>query len=286
MEHLTEAIYAKLVRGELPPAEARAWARHLEASCERCEAFLATRPEPDALDARADRALSALGAPGAPGNDLEFRRIERRLAGAEPEDDRAGPGPAARPRRLPRPALAAAAGVLVAGLAGAWLAIRSPERPGPPEWTGEKGAGAAAAAIPVRLRFLVVEGAGGAAGPDVEKGVPGQAVPAAAKLQFEVELGRAAQVALLRTAPGQAPEVFFRAALPAGRTVITLDGRPAAYPLAGLAGPQRFLAIASAAPLDDAGAARAAERLGAGRPGAAEPGLEGLSVDAVDVAVQ
>ncbi|GAO04148.1 hypothetical protein [Anaeromyxobacter sp. PSR-1] len=276
MAHLTEPVYAQLIRGELPPDEAAAWARHLATGCDACEAFLAARPEPDALDARADRALAALGPPGAPGNDLEYRRIEQRLAA-----EARGAGRL----RLPRPALAVAAGVVAAGLAGLWLASRAPERPGRPEWTGEKGMGAAPAAVPVRLRFLVI--AGGAGAPSVEKGVSGQAVPAAASLQFEVELGRAAQVALARAAPGRLPEVFFRASLPAGRTVVAVEGRPAAYPLADLSGPQRFVAIASSAPLDEAAAARAAGQVAGGaRMEPIAPGLEGLSVDAVDVTVQ
>ncbi|ACG72680.1 conserved hypothetical protein [Anaeromyxobacter sp. K] len=276
MVHLTEPVYARLIRGELPPDEAAAWARHLESGCDACEAFLAARPGPDALDARADRALAALGPPGAPGNDLEYRRIEQRLAA---EARRAAP------RRLPRPALAIAAGVAAAGLAGLWLASRAPERPGRPEWTGEKGMGAAPAAAPVRLRFLVVTRGAGA--PSVEKGVSGQPVPAAASLQFEVELARAAQVALVRAAPGRPPEVFFRESLPAGRTVVAVDGRPAAYPLAELSGPQRFVAISSPAALDEAGIARAAGQVAGGaRMEAIAPGLEGLSVDAVDVTVQ
>ncbi|ABC82184.1 hypothetical protein [Anaeromyxobacter dehalogenans] len=279
MAHLTEPVYAQLIRGELPPDEAAAWARHLTDGCDACEAFLAARPEPDALDARADRALAALGPPGAPGNDLEYRRIEQRLA------QRAAADPRRAPRRLPRPALAVAAGVVAAGLAGLWLASRAPERPGRPEWTGEKGMGAAPAAVPVRLRFLVISGGAGA--PSVEKGVSGQAVPAAASLQFEVELGRAGQVALARVAPGRPPEVFFRASLPAGRTVVSVDGRPAAYPLSDLSGPQRFVAVASPASLDEAAAARAAGQVARGaRMEQGVPGLEGLSVDAVDVAVQ
>lgn len=277
MAHLTEPVYARLIRGELPPDEAAAWARHLESGCEECEAFLAARPEPDALDARADRALAALGPPGAPGNDLEYRRIEQRLAQGPRAD--AGRAP---PRRLPRPALAVAAGVAAAGLAGLWLASRSPERP---EWTGEKGMGAVPASAPVRLRFLVVTGGAGA--PSVEKGVSGQPVPAGASLQFELELGRAAQVALVRAAPGRPPEVFFREALPAGRTVVSVDGRPAAYPLSDLSGPQRFVAVASPAPLDEAAAARAAGQVAGGaRMEQGVPGPEGLSVDVVDVTVQ
>ena len=55
--------------------------------------------------------------------------------------------------------------------------------------------------VPLKLRFLVLRPGPGSA-PEIEKGVSGQAVPAEASLQFQVELGREADVVLARAAGG------------------------------------------------------------------------------------
>jgi len=274
--HLNERTYEQLLRGDLPAGEARALAAHLEEDCEICEEFLAARPAADGADGRVERALGALRAadtPGDAGNDLEFQRIMRRVEGG------AAPGKRRGLRGAGIAALAAA--VLVAGTAGVVLRARQVERPG---WDGEKGS--AAQAIPLRLRFLVVSTTRGGA-PDLEKGVPGQAVDAAASLQFEVELGRAGEVALIRATGRGAPEVFFRERLPAGRSAVSVAGRPAAYPLVELSGPQRFLAVASAERLDPARIERAIAAVQPAARGAAPEGeLEGVSIDVVDVTVR
>ncbi|BDG01650.1 DUF4384 domain-containing protein [Anaeromyxobacter oryzae] len=266
--HLAEDTYRRLLAGTLPPAEARALAEHLRGDCPVCEAFLAARPAADALDGRADHALGSLrpGDAADAGNDLEFRRIQRRLARAPRLREWRGLG------------LAAAALVLVAGLAALeWADRRGPLAPG---WDGEKGF--SSRAVPVRLRFVVLDPAGG-----IEKGVAGEAVGAGARLQFELELGRAADVALVRVPARGAPEVFLRERLAPGRTTVSLDGRPAAYPLDGLAGPQRFLAIASPGPLDERSVLAAAAGLAPpARISPDAPGLEGLSLDAVEVVVR
>jgi hypothetical protein len=277
--HLTATTYRQLLDGTLDGSEARALAEHLEAACETCEAFLAGRSEVDPLDGAVDAALVSLAATTAParpgadegaGNDLEFARIQRALRAP------LGPGRVGgRPSLAPRLGLIAA--VLLAGLTGVYLVQdrRAGER-----WDGEKGL--AAQAIPLRLRFLVLTPAVGGA-PGLEQGVSGQSVPASASLHFQVELGRAANVLLARADARGAPEVFLSTRLPAGRSVVSLDGQPAAYPLASLAGPQRFLALASEAPLGPADAARAA-----GLGGAAARGDGGpvISLDVVEVQVR
>lgn len=264
--HLSQETYRRLLDGTLPPHEARALAEHLAADCPECEELLAQRTEADALDGRVDRALAALAA-GEAGNDLEFDRIQRRIAASA----------AARRRPSRTWSLAAAALVLVASVSILeWADRRAATSPG---WDGEKGF--ATRAVPVRLRFLVLDPAGG-----IEKGVAGEAVHAGARLQFEVELGRAADVALVRVPARGAPEVFLRERLGSGRTTVSVDGRPAAYPLEGLAGPQRFLAIASPEPLDERGVVAAAQALAP--PARLSPdaaGLEGLSLDGVEVLV-
>jgi hypothetical protein len=270
--HLTEQSYRLLLQGSLPPAEARLLARHLEEACDVCEEFLASRPTADAADGLVDEALGALVPAGGRGSDLEFARIVRRV--------REGAGPPRRRTRGLAPAAIAAA-VLAAGLAGLLVPREVPE---PSAWDGVKGA--SPRAIPVRLRFLVV--APSPAGPPaLEKGVPGQAVGRAASLQFEIESGRAAYVALLRVAAGGAPEVVWSERVGEGRSPVAVEGRPAAYPLADLAGPQRFVLVASGERLDGDRIARAAAALAPpARVRADLAGLDGLSIDVVEVEVR
>jgi hypothetical protein len=248
-------------------AEAREIARHLERECRVCEAFLESCGSADALDGQVDGALAALSPEeGAAGHDLEFARIERALRTPSPH------------RRL-APQIALAAAVAVAGVAGL-LATRL--RPDEAAWTGEKGV---ARSVPLRLRFVVIEGL--PARPGAVKGASGEVVDAAASLQFEVELGRPADVALVRIPATSAPEPFFRERLRAGRTGVTVGGAPAAYPLRDLAGPQRFVAIASEAPLDAERIARAAAALAPpGHLAPDAPALDGLSVDVAEVTVR
>lgn len=272
MTHLTERTYDLLLQGSLPPEDARTLARHLEEACAVCEEFLASHPTADAADGLVERALDALVPAGGRGSDLEFARIERRLRGD-------GPAPRREPRRIAPAAVAAA--VLAAGLAGLVAPRTASERPA---WDGWKGA--PAPIVPVRLRFIVVRpGDGGA--PSLEKGVPGQVVPAAASLQFEIEAGRPAHAALVRVSSRGAPEPFWSERIGEGRSAVTLAGRPAAYPLAGLGGPQRFALLASDEPLDAGRVARAAAALAPpARMAAALPALEGLSLDIVEVWVR
>lgn len=272
MPHLTDRSYRLLLQGSLPPAEARQLARHLEEACDVCEELIAALPSTDGVDGVVDRALGALGPAGALGDDLEFARIERRLRG--------GRTPARRRLAGAVPAVLAAM-VLAAGVAGLVTPRRAPE---PSGWDGEKGF--QARAIPVRLRFLVVTPSPGAS-PALEKGVSGQPVEAAASLQFEVEASRAANVALVRVPVRGAPEVFWGERVPGGRRSLTVDGRPAAYPLAELTGLQRFVLVASEDPLDPERAARAAAALAPpARVTADHAALEGLSLDVVEVQVR
>jgi hypothetical protein len=262
--HLTTQTYSALLDRTLPESEARALGAHLDAGCEICELWLAERPAADRLDGVVDMALGAISASKAgAGNDLEFARIARALAAAVPPR-----GPSRRWVGM----LAVAAALAVAGVAGLIHRTAAPDR-----WDGTKGAGAQV--VPLRLRFLVIHAGPGPA-PEIEKGVSGQAVPAEASLQFQVELGREADVVLARAASGSA-EPFFHARLPAGRTVVSVSGQPAAYPLANLAGPQRFLALAGEQPIEPADVDRAAR----GSAAAAGPG-QPISLDVIEVLVR
>lgn len=272
--HLTEDLYRRLLDGTLPAGEASALARHLDAPCQACEELLASRTEADAVDGVVDRALTAAvpAAAGARGGDLEFARIQRALA-----------RPAAPRRPLghwvgPTYRFALAAAAFVAVLGGLW-AMEVIDRTRHPGWTGEKGVASVAAAV--KLRFLVDDGE------RLDRGLPGQDVPADARLRFELTLGRDAEVALVRVGAVGGPEVFYRQALRAGSTIVTVEGKPAAYPLSGLEGPQRFVAVAAPGALDDARAAEAAAA--AAPPGGAPPvasRLEGLALDVVEVNVR
>jgi hypothetical protein len=112
-------------------------------------------------------------------------------------------------------------------------------------------------------------------------------VSRAASLQFEIEAGRQAHVALLRVPPRGAPETIWSEPVPAGRTVVTLDGRPAAYPLAGAEeGAQRFVLVASDGRLDPSRAAAAAAALAPARATPELPSAEGLTFDWVEVEVR
>jgi hypothetical protein len=267
--HLDDRTYRELVAGTLDVARARELARHLDGTCERCEQFLAERPGADGLDGCADAALARFAPGGGAGNDVEFARIVR--AAAEPP----------RRRRPLAPGLAAAAVVLAAGLAGLVLAHGS--RLERSAWTGVKGT--TPAGVPLRLRFLVVDRSRGT--PALEKGISGQAVPAAASLQFQLDLGRAAEVALVRVPDHGAPEIFFRQRLGSGRVDVGVGGGPAAYPLADLAGPQRFVVIASDEPVSPDRIARAAAALAPpARVSGELPALDGLSLDVVEVTVR
>jgi hypothetical protein len=270
--HLTERMYRLLLQGLLPSEEARALACHLEEECAICEEFLASRPSADAVDGLVDEGLGALVPAGERGSDLDFARIERRLR------ERA-PAPRGASRRLAPAALAAA--VLAAGLAALVVPRGGAERAA---WDGVKGP--APRALPVRLRFLVVTPAPGGP-PALEKGVSGQPVQAGASLEFEVESGRAAQAALLRVPTRGGPELFWSGRVLPGGSQITVGGRPAAYPLADLAGVQRFILVASEERLEPERLARAAAALAPPARIAADlPGLEGLSLDVVEVEVR
>jgi hypothetical protein len=267
--HLTEATYRALLAGSLPRKEARDLAAHLSDDCEACEQFLADRSVADGLDGLADAAMAgALPPDRAMGSDLEYARIQRAL--------RAG---ASRPRRWPFRA-AVAASLFITGTAGivAWQ-LRA-HAPASVAWDGVKGTDARP--IPVRLRYLRLDAAGA-----VEKGLSGEAADPRTSLLFEVETGRPADVALLRVAAGGGVELIWRSRVSGGRTQVTVAGRPAAFPLASLSGPQRFVLLAGEGGIEEARAARAAAAVAPpNRIQPEAPPLDGLSFDVVELLVR
>jgi len=261
--HLEPETIRRLLSGAIRGAEASLLARHLEAGCEACEALLAGGGEATALDGAADLALLRLGPPGAPGNDLEWARIRRALR---------------RPERLRRLAGLASAAVLLLGL-GAALRPGSGGAPAPAAWDGLKGI--AAGPVGVRLRFSVVSPESG--GGQLERGVTGTALSPEAQLLFRAEVGGPAELALLRLGPDGAEVIWEGRATAAGAVDVEVGGRPAAVPLRGLSGRQRFALVGG----PSLGPERLAEALKALSAGAT-PSAPGppLALDSVEVTVR
>jgi hypothetical protein len=138
--------------------------------------------------------------------------------------------------------------------------------------------------IPARLRFAVVETGRGT--PELDRGRNGAIVPSGASLAFRVELGRPAYVALLRIAGSESEVVWQQHVTRPGAVDVSENGRPAAYPLQGLSGMQRFALVASERPIgrdDLAAAARAATAPSAGSD---DPRWSVMTLDVVEVTIR
>ncbi len=232
--HLTNDNLERLLAGRATASEARALGDHLDYPCPRCEAVLARHGGAE-LEALADRALSGIEEPTAEerGNDIEYARIRRAVQAA----------PALRPARRWIPAVAAAAVLLVAGGVGLELAR---DRARDDRWDGVKGMGQPLAnPVAVRLSAAAVSGGPGSTA-RVWHVVGGDELPASAALQLRVEVGAPADVAIARIGPDGRADLFWHERAPtAGTVTVTAGGRPAAYPLQSLGGPQVFVALAS-----------------------------------------
>jgi hypothetical protein len=262
--HLTDAIYRALLAGTLPPKEARELAAHLSGDCESCERFLAEFGVADGLDGLTDAAIAAALPPASEsGNDLEYARIQRalRTGGRQPR------------RRLLGAAIAAS--LFITGSAGVVVYQLRARTPTGVEWDGVKGNDPRP--IPVRLRFLRLDAAG----------TVGDSADQGSSLLFEVETGRPADVALLRVATGGGVELIWRSRVSGGRTQVTVGGKPAAFPLASLSGPQRFVLLAGNGGMEESRAVRAAAAVAPpNRIKPEAPSLDGLSVDVVELFVR
>lgn len=264
--HLDRDGYLRLRAGTLPPDQARALAEHLDQGCATCEAFLAAL-SPDALDGAVDEALTSLAPPAAieAGHDLEYARIGRALA----------------PRRRLGPVRVLALAAAVALAAGVAVQVVRQRQVAERAWEGEKGS---PAAVPARLRFAVVEGGAGA--PRLDRGRTGLVLPQEASLAFRVEVGRPATLVLLRIGGGEREVVWRGRADHPGALDVSEGGRPAAYPLRGLAGPQRFALVASEGTLEDDDLAAAARAAADPAASAADLRSRPLTLDVVEVTVR
>jgi len=267
--HLDHDTYRLLRSGKLDRETARRLAEHLDGPCDACEAFLAAHA-PDDLDGSVDVALTRLAPAAASeaGHDAEFSRIEKAARGRRP---------VARVTRW----IAAAAAVLLIG--GVSLSVLRYHRSARRDVEGVKGF-RAAQAIPARLRFAVVDTGRGA--PAIDLGRSGAVVPAGASLAFRVELGGPAYVALLRIGGSESEVVWQQHVTRPGAVDVSENGRPAAYPLQGLSGTQRFALVASERPIateDLAAAARVATGASAGKD---DPRWSVMTLDVVEVTVR
>jgi hypothetical protein len=265
--HLDLDTYRRLRAGTLPPARARELAAHLDGDCATCEEFLAALP-PDGLDGATDAALTSVAPPAAEeqGSDLEYFRIRNRTQKRRTST-----------WRVTRVAAMAAAVLAVGG--GSLVAMQH-ARKTDSDWDGVKGRGGQA--VPARLRFAVVD----AGGQQLDHARSGEVVPQGASLAFRIEVGRPAYVALLRVGSGESEVVWKQRVERAGAIDVSENGRPAAYPLHGLAGTQRFALVASERPIADedlGAAARAANGASASRQ---DPRFNVMTLDVVEVTVR
>jgi hypothetical protein len=261
--HIDETTIRRLLSGEIRGQAARELAEHLAGPCEACESVLSARGSADPLDGSLDAALLGLSPRrGEPGNDLEWALIRRRLRPA---------------RRLAWRYAGLAAAAAVALAVGVVLQTR--RHPGEETWDGLKGR--EAERVSARLRFSV--SLPGRGEPALERAASGAVVPARASLLFRVEASGPAQLALLRIGPDGSEVIWQGSASGAGAVDVDVGGRPAAYPLQGLAGRQRFALLA--APSLDPEALQAARRKLSGSAAAGAPDAA-ISLDVVEVLVR
>jgi hypothetical protein len=186
----------------------------------------------------------------------------------------------ARIRRRLRPARSAWrwAGLAAAAAAALAVGLTLQLRDRSPDDAGMKGREAPRASA--RLRFTV--SLPGPDAPAVERGASGAVVPPEASLLFRIEASGPAQLALLRL--GADGEVIWEGrAERAGPVDVEVGGRPAAYPLRGLSGRQRFALLA--APSLDAETLQTARRMLSGSAAAGAPS-PAISLDLVEVTVR
>jgi hypothetical protein len=116
------------------------------------------------------------------------------------------------------------------------------------------------------------------------EGMPGQSCSEDQVIFLRYELSSPAFVTLLRVAPqGRAEVLSQQGRLGPGRHDLTVNGRPVGVSLKGFAGKNRFIAVASVAPVT----AEGLEILFSAFPetGAQAPALEGAGIAVFEVAV-
>jgi hypothetical protein len=227
--HLTAELWRNLLRGESFDGR-EGLVRHLSDPCEPCEAVIAEAGVADELDGEIDAVLGDLRPASVPaGNDVEFERIWRQVR-----------------RRPLLPALAAAAAAAVVVVTAGLLLRSVPSRDHGgglkgPETIGE-----------VEVSFAIARRVMGAA-PRLEKGVPGHWYSPDQDVLIRYRIDEPGFVSVVRSGPDGSTEIIVdeQRTMP-GEHDVEVSGRPAGYPLAGLAGVQHFAVMVSRQSMSEA----------------------------------
>lgn len=266
--HLDAGTWNHILRGERFRGE-NALSQHLKSSCPVCEAFLMGLQGTDGLDGDVERVLVGEYEVVPLRSDVVFEQAMRSLALHLRVSGAAPPG-SSRPQPAKGPPLAMAGALAILGL-GVFALQHSPRQ----------GAHQASAKPAIALDFSVSErGKAGSA----EKGSAGAAYGEDHVVYLRYELASAAFVTLLRIRPDGTVEVLSQAGrVGIGPHALTVNGSPAGVSLQGFRGRNRFVAVASPAPV----APEALVALFTAFPedAAAAPGLAGSAVARFDVEV-
>jgi hypothetical protein len=261
--HIDESTVRRLLSGEIRGEAARRVADHLESSCEVCESVLSDSGSADRLDGTLDAALFFVPPrKGEAGSDREWASIQRQLL-----------PPRRRTWRYAGLGAAAAAALAL----GATITLMG--RPEQGVLDGFKGRESEQSSARLLLSLSVP----GPGAPSLERAASGAVVPSEASLLFRVEASGPAQLALLRVGPDGSEVLWEGSATRAGAIDVEVGGHPAAYPLHGLAGRQRFGLLA--APSLDPQTLQAARRVLSGSEAAGAPS-PAVSLDVVEVTVR
>jgi len=269
-EHLDAQTWNYVLRSERFRGE-RGLQAHLESGCPVCEAFLAGLQGTDGLDGDVERAL--LGPARAPAHartDAVFEQAMRSLALHLRVIGATTPGAARRLQPSKGPPLTFAAVLALLGLSLLALHQRGPR--------AEQRLASVRPAI--ALDFTVAERGQGKG--EREPGSPGARYPQDRLVFLSYELASPSFVTLLRIGPQGEVEVLSQPGrVGPGRHVLSVNGSPAGVSLQGFAGRNRFVAVASPAPLS----AESLMALFTAFPdsAAAAPGLDGSAVARFEV---
>lgn len=268
--HLRREHWEKILRGERVEPE-EALAPHLASRCEVCEQRLAEAPGADGLDGDVDRALLSLSRrPPLVPSGASFERVLRRMR----LDSRAGArGVLALPPLRPGMALPLSlAGLLaLAGLSALMLQRVPPSR----------------AASPERAKALEIDLVFRSAAAGRSEAVPGRSGASLSQdqeLLLEYQPNRAAFVTLVRVRPDGRAEVLAQPGwVSASPHELSVNEARMRFSLRGAGGVNRFVALATEAPLVGAHLRLALEAL---ERGAAPQGLaSSAALDEFEVAV-
>jgi hypothetical protein len=188
---------------------------------------------------------------------------------------------------MPRLASVAAAAALLVVAGGIALQLGTGRTPRDEGWDGLKGLAAeAGSTVPVRLSAVAVLGsAGGSA--EIRKVTGGDVLTSTSALQVRVEVGGPADLAVARIGPAGTVELIWHERVhAAGAVELTVDGRAAAYPLAGLSGLHRFVTVASVEPLSGSRVEAAVRALSRASLAGKSPDLKGISADVLEITVR